>query len=431
MRRAFVLMVITGINIVALFVYQWFVVVKLGAGPQSDAVFASMVLPQVILNVVSGSLSFVLVPMLATADSERFSTEMSNFMAALGILFGAVGLLLFASVDLWVPLTVPGFSAHGKAITESLARIQLIGMFFTGVGAVGTAAYQARHRFVYPATTTAVASLCALAFLVFALPRFGVVAAAWGLSLRAFLQFALQCPIMWPLRTPNWRDEKFRQTLATLKPLVLGTSYYKTDQLVDRLLVSMAPAGVLSLLHLSQQMYAAANQVLVTAVAAPAVPVLAGHAGAHDWHAFERRMMRTFGILMLLGALVYALIAFPGYYVLMFVFGHGKLTPHEIRLLWLSLLAFVGFWMTGLSGQILSTSFFAMSDTKTPTKIGVIGFTIGVGLKIGGFMLIGVWGIAAGTGIYMLFNSIAMYWILRKRLRTSTAASMIASGATP
>lgn len=431
MRRAFVLMAITGVNIVALFVYQWFVVVKLGAGPQSDAVFASMVLPQVLLNVVSGSLSFVLVPMLATANDERFSTEISNFLTALGILFGAVGLLLFVSVDVWVPLTVPGFSANGKEITESLARIQLIGMFFTGIGAVGTAAYQARHRFVYPATTTAVASICALVFLIFALPRMGVVAAAWGLSLRAFLQFALQCPILWPLRAPNWHDEKFRQTLKSLKPLVLGTSYYKTDQLVDRLLVSMAPAGVLSLLHLSQQMYAAANQVLVTAVAAPAVPVLARHAGEHDWRAFERKMMRTLCVLLGLGALVYALIAFPGYYVLGFVFGHGKLTQPEIRLLWLILLAFVGFWMTGLSGQILSTSFFAMSDTKTPTKIGVIGFTIGIGLKIGGFMLMGVWGIAMGTGIYMLFNSIVMYWILRKRLRASTGACIVASGATP
>lgn len=431
MRRAFVLMAITGVNIVALFVYQWFVVVKLGAGPQSDAVFASMVLPQVILNVVSGSLAFVLVPMLATAADERFHTEVSNFLAALGLLFGAVGLLLFVSVDVWVPLTVPGFSATGKEITESLARVQLIGMFFTGVGAVGTAAYQARHRFVYPATTTAVASICALVFLVFALPRFGVVAAAWGLSLRAFLQFALQCPIMWPVRAPNWRDAEFRQTLKSLKPLVLGTSYYKTDQLVDRLLVSMAPAGVLSLLHLSQQMYAAANQVLVTAVAAPAVPVLAAHASKRDWLAFERKMMRTLGILMALGVAVYALIAFPGYYVLGFVFGHGKLTQHEIQLLWLILLAYIGFWMTGLSGQILSTSFFAMSDTKTPTKIGVIGFTIGIGLKIGGFMLMGVWGIAAGTGVYMLFNSIAMYWILRKRLKSNCAAFPIPSGAAP
>ena len=114
-----------------------------------------------------------------------------------------------------------------------------------------------------------------------------------------------------------------------------------------------------------------------------------------------------------------------------FVFGHGKLTQHEIQLLWLILLAYIGFWMTGLSGQILSTSFFAMADTKTPTKIGVIGFTIGVGLKIGGFILMGVWGIAVGTGIYMLFNSIAMYWILREEASVQLRTYAIPSGAAP
>jgi peptidoglycan biosynthesis protein MviN/MurJ (putative lipid II flippase) len=222
---------------------------------------------------------------------------------------------------------------------------------------------------------------------------------------------------MLPLKWPNWRDEKFRAALAKLRPLIFGTSYYKTDQLVDRLLASMAPAGMLSLLHLSQQMYAAANQVMVTAIAAPAVPVMAGHASSADWVAFERKMMQTLKVLMLLGALVFVLIVFPGYYVFALIFGHGKLAQGEIRDLWLIMIAFGGFWMTGLSGQILSTAFFAMSDTNTPTKIGVIGFTIGIGLKIGGFLMFGVWGIAISTGIYMAFNSLVMYWILEKRLR--------------
>ena len=425
MKRAAVLMMVSGLNIVALFVYQWYVVVRLGAGAESDAVFASMVLPQVILNVVSGSLSFVLVPILATAVEEgEFISNVSNCLAALGALFGLLGILLCLTVHWWVPLTVPGFTPSGKQLTESLARIQIIGMFFTGLGAVGTAVYQARHRFVFSAAATMVASVLALVFLVLALPRIGVSAAAWGLSLRAMLQFVFQLPGVLPVRWPNWRDDRFRSMLAKLRPLILGTSYYKTDQLVDRLLLSLAPAGELSLLHLSQQMYAAANQVLVTAVAAPAVPVLAAQASRHEWQTFERKMMNTLGVLMLLGAAVYALVAFPGYYVLLFLFGHGKLAPAEVRLLWLIMLAYVGFWMTGLSGQIFSTSFFAMHDTKTPTTIGVIGFTIGVVLKIGGFLLYGVWGVAISTGVYMTLNSVAMYWILRKRLRAGVPAAL-------
>ena len=152
MKRAIVLMIITGINIVAVFIYQWYILAVLGAGSQSDALFASMVLPQLILNVVSGSLSFVLVPMLATIDAHKFNGETSNFLAAFGILFCVVALLLFLTAQYWVPLTVPGFVISAKELTVSLARIQLIGMIFTGLGAVPTAAYQARHQFRYPAS---------------------------------------------------------------------------------------------------------------------------------------------------------------------------------------------------------------------------------------------------------------------------------------
>lgn len=418
MRRAFVLMALTGLNIIAVFTYQWYVLFKVGPGEISDALFAAMVVPQLVLNVVSGSLSFVLVPMLSVTDRTKFDVGVSDFFVALSILFGCLALVLFVFAPYWVPLTVPGFSAETKLLTISLARIQLVGMFFTGIGAVLVAAYQSRHRFVYPASASAAASLCALLFLVLAWRDNDIRIAAWGLVSRPFLQFSFQLPIALPLRWPNWRNERFRQALAKLRPLIMGTIYYKTDQLVDRLLVSMAPAGVLSLLHLSQQMYSAGNQVLVAALDAPAVPALANHAVRREWHAFKARMMRTLQLLVLSGGIVFALIFYPGHYVLGFVFGHGKFSAGEIHELWLIMLALGGVWMTGLTGQILSSSFYAMSDTTTPTLIGAIGFTVGIGLKIAGFYLFGVIGVAIGSGIYMAGNSVASWIVLKRRLRT-------------
>lgn len=421
MKRAFVLMAVTGVNIVSIFIYQWYVILKFGAGTQSDALFASMVLPQLLLNVISGSLAYVLIPMLATADHERFQTNASNFFTALAVIFCFAGFLLFAAADYWVPLTVPGFSESSRDLTVSLAKIQLLGMVCTGIGAVPTAAYQARHKFVYPAISAAISSILALIFLFVMLPYGGIHAAAWGMAMRTVFQLIFQIPVLFPLRRPVWRDPSFRQALAKLRPLILGTTYFKTDQLVDRLLVSMAPAGVLSLLHLSQQMYSAANQVVVTALAAPVVPVLAGYARENDWRAFERKMMRSLGILVAAGALIFAIIVFPGYYVFDLVFGRGRIAESEVRQLWLIMIALGGFWFAGLTGQILSTSFFAMSDTATPTKVGAVGFTLGIFLKVGGFLWIGVWGIALGTGLYMTFNSLVMYRILRARLgRTSS-----------
>ncbi|WP_293603259.1 lipid II flippase MurJ [Polaromonas sp. UBA4122] len=416
MKRALGLMGLTGLNIIAVFAYQWYVLTTVGPGESTDALFAGMIIPQLILNVVSGSLAFVLVPMLSISEDYTFRQSISNFVSALTLIFGLMLAALLLTATWWVPLTVPGFSSGAKALTIVLARIQLAGMFFTGVGAVMIAGYQARHRFQYPVLTAVIASSLTLVWIVITLPRGGIVAAAWGLAIRPILQFLLQLPIVFPLMRPDWSTPQFKESLTKLRPLIFGTIYYKTDQLVDRLLVSMAPAGVLSLLHLAQQIYSAGYQVVVAALAIPVVPVLAKEAAEGDFVGFRARLLRTLKILSLIGTGTFVILLFPGRYGIDLMFGHGNFSGADIRQLWLIMVALGGFWISGLTGQILSTGFYALGDTSTPTRIGVIGFTIGIGLKISGFYLFGVIGVAIATGIYMTLNSLAMYVYLNRSL---------------
>ncbi|WP_019451250.1 lipid II flippase MurJ [Cupriavidus sp. BIS7] len=409
-------MVITALNTGALFVYQWFVVTQLGAGNGTDALFAGMVMPQLVLNVVSGSLGYVLIPMLAVVDKEVRSSAIWSFAVALALIFGGLAVVLWVLAPWWVPLSVPGFDAVAVQQTVTLTRIQLMGMIFAGLGAPFNAAYQAEHRFIYPSFMAFLASVLALCFVVLFLGHAGVEIAAWGLMLRAVFQFVFQVPVGFPFAAPNFRDKNFREALRKLKPLIAGTVYYKTDQLLDRFLASMTPSGSLSLLHLAQQVYAAGNLVLTNAIAMPLTPRLAKHADHRDWGSFRREVLRTLLILGGLGLLVFALIVFPGRYVLELVFAHGNFKIEAVDRLWEIMLALGMVWLSGLTGQVLSTSFYAMSDTRTPTKIGVIGFTLGIGLKIVGLMLGGVIGVAIGSGIYMVFNSVVSYILLFRRL---------------
>ncbi|MRS98700.1 virulence factor MviN [Ralstonia pickettii] len=416
-------MAITALNTGTLFAYQWFVVTQLGAGPGTDALFAGMVMPQLVLNVISGSLGYVLVPMLSVVDGRARSSTTWGFAIALALIFGGLATALWLLAPWWVPLSVPGFDAATIQQTVTLTRIQLVGMLFAGLGAPFNAAYQAQHRFIYPAVMALLAGLVALAFVVVLLGRGGVETAAWGLTLRAALQFLFQVRIGFPFVFPNFRDKEFADALRKLKPLIAGTVYYKTDQLLDRFLASMTPSGSLSLLHLAQQIYAAGNLVLANAIAIPLTPRLAKYAKDQDWAIFRREVMRALYILGGLGLLAFILIVFPGRIILQLFFAHGNLKAEAVNKLWEIMLALGMVWISGLTGQVLSTSFYAMSDTKTPTKVGVIGFTLGIGLKIAGLFLGGVIGIAIGSGVYMIFNSVAMYSMLFRRLGYSVDAS--------
>lgn len=428
MKRALWLMVITALNTGSLFCYQWFVVTQLGAGKGTDALFAGMVMPQLVLNVVSGSLGYVLVPMLSIANKKVRSSTIWSFAIVFALVFGGLAAILSLLASWWVPLMVPGFDIDTLQQTIKLTRIQLLGMLFMGLSAPFNAAYQAQHRFIYPAIMAFLAGLIALIYVLILLRYAGVEAAAWGLTLRASLQFLLQVRIGFPFALPNFKGKDFVSAVRKLRPLIVGSVYYKTDQPLDRFLSSMTSTGSLSLFHLAQQIYSAGNLILTNAIALPLTPRLAKYAAEHDWEKFRQEVIQALCILGGLGAFVLVLIAFVGRSSLQLVFAHGSLTPEAVVQLWQIMLALGIVWLSGLTGQVLSTSFYAMSDTKTPTKIGVIGFTLGIALKIVGFFFGGVIGIAIGSGVYMAINSIVMFFVLFKWVDRSILLSARGGG---
>ena len=210
-----------------------------------------------------------------------------------------------------MPLTVPGFAEAGKALTVELTRIQLIGMVFAAVNGVQWATYHARQQFVWAEFTPILASVVSLLLLIWALPSFGVIAAAWIIALRMGLQTLLLAPGMGPPVRPNLKSEAINQAWQRIKPLLLGTVYYKTDPLIDRFLLSTASSGTLSLYYLAQQIYGAVSQVLNKAIAAPLVPHLSKLHKAGNIEEFRRayrEKLLLVGVFCIVGLLVVGLL---------------------------------------------------------------------------------------------------------------------------
>jgi putative peptidoglycan lipid II flippase len=108
----------------------------LGPGSETDALYAGMVVPQLILAIIAGSLTNVLVPLLSTQRGEGFYKNAWSFFLSIGVLFSAITCILFVTSRFWVPWTVPGFDANTKSLTLSLVRIQLVGVIFTALTTV-------------------------------------------------------------------------------------------------------------------------------------------------------------------------------------------------------------------------------------------------------------------------------------------------------
>ncbi len=428
-----VLALLAGLNLLVTVCYQGLPVARLGVGSATDALFVSAIVPQVILSVVSSGLTSVLTPLLATAEADRFRVQTWTYAQGVGL--AALGLngVLFLTAPWWVVWLVPGFDAPARSLTVDLVRVQLAGAVATLLLMVAWSAGYARRRFVWVETSAILAGVAGLGVAAALLPRLGVLAVAWGMSLRSILQLALLMPGWGRYARPDWRAAGGRKAFMRLLPLMGGATYYKLDPMVERVLASFAPAGQLSLLHLGQQAYAAGNQILTKAVVNPIMPTLAELAAARLWPDFARLTWRRLAAVLIAATGAWIVLALMGGAVLGLVLGRW-LPPAEIRLLHVILVALGGVWLGGAAGQVSTVSFFALGDTRTPTAVGVVGFTVAIPIKIVFYWWWGVVGLAGATSVYIAGNAVAHQILLRRAIGrraadTSAPLSVPAEGA--
>lgn len=398
----------------------WYVVTRLGVGVETDAFFASGILPQLAFYMIGAALLQVLVPLLVTKTEQDLSRDAWTFFVGVAGLFVLIGLVLVATASYWAPLLVPGFSPKGKELMITMTRLQLVSMVFIVAISVLWSVYQARQKFIWIELSLVIANVISLLLLVFALPRYGIVSAAWTGVLNNGLRLALLLPVLGRWQRPNWRTPMFSEVWRRIKPFVLGQGFTRSDLLVDRFLSSMASAGALSLLLIGQQIYLQINLVINKAISAPMLPLLALTAN-NSWFRFRRLYRHRLLIVVALTSAGVLLLYFSGEPLLRLTIGHGGITVENVRALWLVMMALAGMLAGGAAGQITSTAFYAMGDTKTPTRLFILTYTIYLPLKVLAFLRYGVMGLALATSLHLIVN-FALQLIVLERATAPTRA---------
>lgn len=414
---AFSLGGLTGVNIIVTFVIHGYVLIAVGPGVETDALFAGAAVPQLLLTVISGSLMQVLVPLLAAEDDQYFRHVAWCFFALVGSAFIALAVILSWFSPIWIPLLFPGLSDAGKLLATELTRIQLVGMVFLALTGVLRAVHYARQRFLWTECGYLIESFIGFGLLVWALPKYGIKVAAWVSVVRAILQTLLLLPGLGAYCRPDRGGAAIVKAWQRLKPLLFGTIYYKTGPLVDRFLSSMVPAGGLSLFFLGYQMCGGLNDVINKAVTVPMIPLLVRTAKVSNWPSYRRLYQQRLGWVVTVTSVAYLFLFFVGEKALGLLIGYGGVTADNIRLLWWILVAMGGLLIAGGMGQILAGAFYAEGDTRTPATVGAIGFTLGTGLKVIGFLQLGLVGLAIGATLHQLFNTVVLYIYLEKKFK--------------
>ncbi len=393
---------------------QAYAVLHLGAGVETDALFAALAVPTFVLAVLNTAVANVVVPILAGEEQERARRDSWTFLWWVTAAFVVLGLVLAVLAPVWMPYLAPGIDGADRDLAVDLSRIQMVAMVLNAQGTVVACCCQAGRRFRRPAVAMVVGGAFGLAASVVLLPTFGVHGAAWAEVVRLGVTFALIVVALGRPVPPSWRSPALTSALSRMRPLVLGGLYYRSDVIVDRMLASLTPAGGLTLLALGTRLYGVGAQVVGSAVTVPALTDLAVDHKNDMPARFERRWRRTLRTTVAITAAGWALVC-AGAIALAAMGGVGTFDTDDATRLAVVLVLLGGVLVGAAAGQVVSGAHYARGDTRTPTIIAVVAFTIGVILKVLGVLAFGLGGLAAAASAYYLGSVVASRRSLKHR----------------
>jgi putative peptidoglycan lipid II flippase len=352
--------------------------------------------------------------------------------------------IIFARV--LVPIYNPGIHDPRELdLIATLTRIMLVQSIVLGAGVIINAVLNARQDFRLPAIGTVLYNVGLIVGLLpgifFALrgqrnDTVAVYVATWGVVFGALLQVGVQIPglakvgMEYSWKAFDWRHPGVLQIGRQMVPRVINAGMLYFSTFVDRGLIQLlvVVVGTAGIGGLVTQYYQASQLMLLPlgvfgmSISTAAFPTLAENVSKGRLDRVRSTILETLRSILFLSIPSSIGLVVLGFPIIQALLQHGRYKLIDAQSTAVPL-AFFGIGLVGLAAvEILTRSFYALRDSKTPVIVSVGQFIFKIALSI---MLINVavWGTAWGMGVLAFATSLAgileaivLYWLLYQRI---------------
>jgi putative peptidoglycan lipid II flippase len=389
-----------------------------------------------------GALSSAFVPTFTeylTTKSRQEAAQLANLVAtALIVVVGSLCLLsiIFAPALVW--LLAPGYAqVPGKFdLAVRMTRIMSPFLLLVALAAQAMGILNACNKFFVPAMASTFFNIGSVGFGVtagyLAGPYIGIThieGMAIGVVCGGALQLGVQIPslvragIVFRPRL-NLRHAGMIRILKLMGPAILGNAATLINVTVNTNFASQLSDpvrgfdGPVSWLGCAFRFMQLPLGIFGVAIASATLPAVSRSAAAGNLEEFRRTLSRSLGMVFLLTIPSSIGLAVLGQSIVGAIYQGGKFQVYDTRQTALALSCYA----VGLAGyaalKVLSPSFYALGDARTPMLVSLVSIAINVGVA---YTMIhttrlGHAGLALSTSAVAMFGFIAQFWLLRNRL---------------
>jgi putative peptidoglycan lipid II flippase len=400
----------------------------LGASHLSDAFFVAFRLPNYLRRLFAeGAFNAAFVPMYAgmlavdgKEKATRFSSEAMSFLTVLLLLVVGVFIVFMPQIML---VLAPGFSDDPRKfqLTVALTRITMPYILFISLVSLLGGVLNSLHKFAAAAATPIIMNLCLIIvpFLLDTLTPTGAHALAVAVTFSGVAQWLW---LVWfchregalPRMVKPGLTDDVRKLLVIIAPVALGAGVAQINLFIDTIIATYFDSGV-SYLYYADRINELPLAVIGIAVGTALLPLLSRQireGKRKEAHHSQNRAIELGLFLSLPSSVALVMIAEP---VIMVMFQRGEFGPAETAATYTALRAFAIGLPAFILVKILSPSFFANQDTKTPFKIALFCILVNLCFNLALMFPLRHVGMALATSIAGWVNVILMARMLQKR----------------
>jgi putative peptidoglycan lipid II flippase len=408
---------------------------QFGASRELDAYFAAFRIPDAIFQlVVAGALSAALIPVFASyraRDQDREAWHLASSVINL-VLIGLAGLSLVMAIfaPFFVPIVAPGFDAPTTELTIRMTRVMLISPVLIGMGAVISGILNTYGQFTVPAIAPLLYNLAIIAAAIFLTPFMGVEGLAVGVAIGSLAHLAVQIPSIARVGqrydlTIGLGHPGVRRVAWLMGPRTLGLAAGQLNFLVSTVLASGLQEGSVTAYNYAFQLSQIPVGVVGVSIAVAMFPTLSQDAALGRIGDIRRQVSTAIRILLFVAAPLMAIMIVLREPLTAVFYQYGAFTPSATERTADALL----FFAIGLGGHIvvhvLTRTFYAMQDTRTPVTWAVVAVAINVPLMVVLVGPMGVAGLALALSISAVLEVLGLLWSLQRRIDSIDGAAIL------